>query len=102
MRVKGELVDAESAVDVKPVIENKHVLNFGGKLNPAVDTGSTGAKAEPLETEDVKPRGSELPRNRCREEQVLFYSMIIPRLLRILNLYTYMVIMVILSLLLQC
>lgn len=69
MRVKGELVDAESAVDVKPVIENKHVLNFGGKLNPAVDTGSTGAKAEPLETEDVKPRGSELPRNRCREEQ---------------------------------
>lgn len=70
MDAKTKIADAEPAVDVKPVIENKHALVLGGRRNSVIDIGSTRFKNEVVETEDVKPQGLGLLKNRRSEEQV--------------------------------
>jgi len=81
--VKEIIGDAEPAADVKPVIEKKHTLVLGGSPNAVTDIGSSRFK-DIVETEDVKPRGLGLLKNRRSGEQVFLHYIIIPR---ILNLY---------------
>jgi len=76
--------DVEPAADVKPVIEKKHALVLGGSPNAVADIGSSRFK-DIVETEDVKPRGLGLLKNRPNDEQVFPHCIIIPR---ILNLYS--------------
>lgn len=74
--VKAKLVDAEPVLDVKPIIENRHVPDLRGRRNPVIFIGSARVRTEAVETEDVKPRGTGHLKNRRKDDQVLPYRIV--------------------------
>jgi len=79
---KAIIRDAEPATDVKLVIEKKHALVLGGSPNAVTGIGSSRFK-DIVETEDVKPRGLGLLKDRRSDEQVFLHCIIIPRILNL-------------------
>ena len=69
-------MNAEPVVDVKPILENRHVPVLGGKRNPVIYLGFARVKPEVVETEDVKPRGLGPLKSHRSDDEVLLYHII--------------------------